>query len=101
MYIKAVIEQGEVKLLEPINLKHDKVNIKLIIPDNEIIKNSQPDEETRDNPYKDFSPEIQQMMRELDEIRNRPLDESEVSELTEEQEQRFRAFSCREEFKSE
>jgi len=93
MYVKAVIEEGEVKLLESVKLKHNKVNIKLIIPDNEVVQYS--------DEYADFSPQIQQMMHDLDEIRNRPIDDSEISDLTEKQQQRMDAFSHRKEFESE
>ena len=107
MYIKAVIEHGEIKLLEPVKLKHDKVNIKLIIPDNEVVKTSEIVNDKKDklmsvsNKYADFSPQIQQMMHDLDEIRNRPIDDSEIPDLTEEQQQRMDAFSYRNEFESE
>ena len=93
MYVKAVIEEGEVKLLESVKLKHNKVNIKLIIPDNEVVQYS--------DEYADFSPQIQQMMHDLDEIRNRSIDDSEISELTKKQQQRMDAFSYRKEFESE
>ena len=70
MNVKAVIERGEIKLLKPINLKHDKVNIELIIPDNEVISSEKTIEKDKLESHKQFSPEIQKMMREMDEIRN-------------------------------
>ena len=95
MYVKAVIEQGEVKLLKPINLKHDKVNIELIIPDNEVISSEQTIEKDKQEPYKQFSPEIQKMMRDIDDIRNQPIDDSEPPELTENNKERIKAFEFR------
>jgi hypothetical protein len=101
MHVKAVIEQGEVKLLTPINLKHDKVNIELIIPDNEVISSEQTRKIDKDDPYKQFSPEIQKMMREIDEIRNQPIDDSVVPELTEKQKARIKAFEFRHQLRKE
>ncbi|MCU7937760.1 MAG: hypothetical protein KZQ64_10905 [gamma proteobacterium symbiont of Bathyaustriella thionipta] len=101
MHVKAIIEQGEVKLLAPVNLKHDKVNIELIIPDNEIIKEEQTNKITVDEYYMHFSPEIQAMMRDIDDIRSQYIKDSEIPELSEEQQLRIKAFSHRKEFKGE
>lgn len=107
MQINALIDHGQVKLLEPLQLKHEKVNIQLIIPDNEIVQSSESVENKKEkvkdtsNEYAELSPQIQQMMNDIDVILNQPIDDSDIPELTEEQQQRIDAFSYREEFKSE
>ncbi len=107
MQINALIDHGQVRLLEPIKLKHDIVNIQLIIPDSEIIQPSEGINEKNNkvqdtsNEYAEFSPQIQQMMQRIDEILNQSIDDSDVPELTDKQLQRLKAFSYREEFKNE
>ena len=97
MQINALIDNGQVKLLEPVNLKHSQVNVQFIIPDNEIVKTS---ESKKINEYSDFSLQMQQMMHDIDTILSQPIDDSDIPELTGEQQQRIEAFSYHEEFKS-
>jgi hypothetical protein len=107
MQVNALIDHGQVKLLEPINLKHDQVNIQLIIPDSEIIKTSitvnNNEEKAKDIPdeYAEFPPQIQKMMHNIDKILNAHIDDSDIHKLTKKQQQRFEEFSYRQEFKNE
>lgn len=118
MQIEALIEDGQVKLLEAIHLKHDRVNITVIIPDNEIIQSNQARLETKTaikteiktatkdintmlSNYSDYPIKTKKMMVDIDQILNKPIDDSLIAELTETQQQCFDAFSARHEFKNE
>ena len=110
MQIDAVIEHGQVKLLEPINLKHGHVNIKLIIPDSEVIKTSElkgsnnkvkKEDNTDSIKGSNYSPQLQEMMNDIDKILNDPIDDTEQVELTINQKDREKSFKFRQQLRNE
>lgn len=89
MNIQAIWENGVLRPLQPLHLKHDKVVIQV------------PDEEIESPNLFHLSPEIykcaQSMREKFDAILNAPLPpDDELPELTEKQMERIAAFELRE-----
>jgi effector-binding domain-containing protein len=66
MLIEAIVEKGQVRLLKPIQFKHDYFVVKVDVPDNEIVPCRQ-DIET-DNPLLNQTEEVAEFKRLTDDL---------------------------------
>lgn len=95
MLIEAIYDQGRLKFLEPIRLKHDQFRIQIELPDDEVIPIAQPVRQLAPDPNKrthGLSQQLLDLRNRLDQIRNAPLP-SDIDLMTEEEAIRWKAFT--------
>lgn len=93
MNIEAIYDHGKLSFVTPIRLKHGKVRVIVMVPDDEV--------EVQDDAYT-LPPEVSAMAKameeKLDRIRNAPLPADEdLPPLTQKQLDRMEAFALRDE----
>ncbi|QVL50229.1 MAG: hypothetical protein KFB96_07210 [Thiocapsa sp.] len=91
MQVEAIYNHGKLEFITPVKLRHDTLRVVVEVPDDEI--------EPRESPY-DLPQEVVAracaMREKLDAIRNAPLPDDEVPDLTDKQQQRLDAFALQE-----
>ncbi len=97
MQVEAIYNQGRIEFVNPIKLKHDRLRLVVLVPDDEI--------ETQSTPY-ELSPDVLQkaedMRQRIDAARRAPLSpDDELPEITTKQRERLEAFELRAQMRRE
>lgn len=91
MQIEAIYDNGRLEFIHPIQFKHERLNLVVNVPDDEIV--------TDLNSYnlpKDMIDQAKAMLAKMDAIRNAPLPpDNDLPELTQKQLERIEAFELR------
>lgn len=103
MLAEAYYHDGKIEFTRKLHFRHTRFKLRVEVPDDEISDEAtaMDHENSLGTTFSSDETYMQKMMRRLDEIRNMPLDESNISELTDKQHQRIAAFGVRRELRGE
>lgn len=97
MQVEAIYDHGRLEFTRPMQLKHERLNLLVEVPDDEIVYTS--------NPYnlpQELLDQAQEMLSKLEAIRNAPLpSDDKLPELTPKQFERIEAFELRAQLRAE
>lgn len=97
MQVEAIYDHGRLEFIRPMQLKHERLNLIVEVPDDEIVNVT--------NPYnlpQEVLDQAKEMLAKLEAIRNMPLPpDDELPELTPKQLQHIEAFELRAQMRAE
>ena len=111
MIIDAILDKDRLVLKRPLLLRHQRVAVRVEIPDEEVVSEGAafPERTAKPPRARNRSPEkistvqkrAQEMLDTLAAIRTRPIDEADLPEWTEKRQQRWEAFELRSQVRTE
>ena len=102
MQVEAIYDHGRLEFVHPLQLKHDHVRLVVVVPDEEIVDQAGAIQQlVSEGIPEDVLKMAAEMAAQRDEILSQPFEDRQDGPLTEEQEQRMRAFAFRDQLRRE